>query len=161
MTTGDIIITVIGSLLVIVGIVGSVLPVLPGQVFSWVALLLLRFTSEPSFTTRFLVIWALITAGVTFLDYVVPMWGTKKFGGTKAGVWGAGIGVIAGIFLFPPVGLIVGPFLGAVTGELINGAKGNDALKAGLGSFLGFVAGTLMKLVISVIMGYYFVVNAF
>jgi uncharacterized protein YqgC (DUF456 family) len=159
--TLDVILIIIGSVLVLVGIIGCILPVLPGQILSWIALLLLQFTSEPPFSTRFIVIWALVTAGVTFLDYVVPLWGTKKLGGTKAGVWGAGIGVIAGIFLFPPIGLIVGPFLGAVTGELINGTKGNDALKAGLGSFLGFVAGTLMKLAISVIMGYYFVVNAF
>jgi uncharacterized protein YqgC (DUF456 family) len=159
--TLDIILIIIGSVLVLVGIIGCILPVLPGQIFSWIALLLLQFTSEPPFSTRFIVIWALVTAGVTLLDYVVPMWGTKKFGGTKAGVWGAGVGVIAGIFLFPPAGLIVGPFLGAVTGELINGAKGNDALKAGLGSFLGFLAGTLMKLAISLIMGYYFVINAF
>jgi uncharacterized protein YqgC (DUF456 family) len=159
--TLDVILIIIGSVLVLVGIIGCILPVLPGQILSWIALLLLQFTSEPPFSTRFVVIWALVTAGVTFLDYIVPLWGTKKLGGTKAGVWGAGIGVIAGIFLFPPIGLIVGPFLGAVTGELINGTKGNDALKAGLGSFLGFVAGTLMKLAISVIMGYYFVVNAF
>jgi len=159
--TLDIILIVVGSILVLAGIIGCILPVLPGQILSCIALLLLQFTSEPPFSTRFLVIWALITAGVTLLDYVVPMWGTKKFGGTKAGVWGAGIGVVAGIFLFPPAGLIVGPFFGAVAGELIKGAKGNDALKAGLGSFLGFVAGTLMKLAISVIMGYYFVVNAF
>jgi uncharacterized protein YqgC (DUF456 family) len=159
--TLDVVLIIIGSILVLVGIIGCILPVLPGQILSWIALLLLQFTSEPPFSTRFIVIWALVTAGVTFLDYVVPLWGTKKLGGTKAGVWGAGIGVIAGIFLFPPIGLIVGPFLGAVTGELINGTKGNDALKAGLGSFLGFVAGTLMKLAISVIMGYYFVVNAF
>ena len=123
--------------------------------------MLLQFGSDPPFTARFIVIWALITAGVTFLDYIVPLWGTKKLGGTKAGIWGAGIGVVAGIFIFPPIGLIIGPFLGAVIGELINGATGNNALKAGLGSFLGFIAGTLMKLTISIIMGYYFVVNAF
>ncbi len=159
--TLDVILIIIGSVLVFIGIIGCILPVLPGQILSWIALLLLQFTSEPPFTAKFIVIWALVTTGVTLLDYIVPMWGTKKFGGTRAGVWGAGIGVVAGIFLFPPIGLIVGPFLGAVIGELINGAKGNDALKAGLGSFLGFIAGTFMKLAISLIMGYYFVVNAF
>ncbi len=66
-----------------------------------------------------------------------------------------------GIFFFPPIGLIVGPFVGAFVGELIAGKDKNVAFRSGLGSFLGFVAGTMMKLVVSFIMGYYFIINAF
>jgi len=103
------------------------------------------------------VLLAFITAAVTFLDYVVPIWGTKKFGGSKKGVWGATIGLILGIPFFPPFGLIIGPFVGAFVGELIAGKDTNTALKSGFGSFLGFLAGALMKLGISIFMGYHFI----
>ena len=151
----------IGSILLIVGIVGCILPVLPGQVLSWGSLLILQLLSEPPFTAKFIVIWALITTGVTLMDYYVPIWGTKKLGGSKTGIWGATLGLLIGIFFFPPFGLIIGPFIGAYVGELIAGKNSQVAFKSGLGSFLGFVAGTMMKLAISIIMGYYFVINAF
>ncbi|MEZ5082442.1 MAG: DUF456 domain-containing protein [Bacteroidales bacterium] len=151
----------IGLILLIVGIVGCILPILPGQVLSWGSLLILQLMSEPPFTAKFIVIWALITGGVTLLDYYVPIWGTKKLGGSKTGVWGATAGLLIGIFFFPPFGLIIGPFVGAFVGELIAGKNSNEAFKSGFGSFLGFVAGTMMKLAISIIMGYYFVIGAF
>lgn len=151
----------LGVILILVGIVGCVLPILPGQILSWGSLLMLQLTSEPPFTSDFIVMWALITAGVTLLDYYVPIWGTKKLGGSKKGIWGATFGLFIGIFFFPPVGLIVGPFIGAFVGELIAGKDTNVAFKSGLGSFIGFVAGTMMKLGISFVMGYYFFINAF
>ncbi|MCF8369290.1 MAG: DUF456 domain-containing protein [Bacteroidales bacterium] len=157
----DLLWIIIGMILLIVGIIGCVLPVIPGQVLSWGSLLILQLTSPPPFTARFIVIWALITAAVTVLDYYVPIWGTKKLGGSKRGIWGATLGLVIGIFFFPPFGLIIGPFLGAYLGELTAGKSSNVAFKSGLGSFLGFVAGTMMKLAISFIMGYYFIVNAF
>jgi uncharacterized protein YqgC (DUF456 family) len=157
----DLIWVVVGLVVLVIGIIFSVLPVIPGQVLSWGSLLILQLTSHPPFNARFLAIWALITAGVTLLDYFVPIWGTKKLGGSKMGIWGATIGLILGIFFFPPFGLIIGPFLGAFLGELVGGKDSKTALKSGFGSFLGFVAGTMMKLAISIIMGYYFVINAF
>jgi len=156
----DILWIVLGSILLLVGIIGCVLPVLPGQVLSWASLLMLQFASEPPFTTKFIVIWALITAAVTALDYYVPIWGTKKMGGSRMGMWGATIGLILGIFFFPPIGLIVGPFIGAFVGELVAGKNSDVAFRSGLGSFLGFVTGTLMKLGVSFIMGYYFIIAA-
>jgi uncharacterized protein YqgC (DUF456 family) len=151
----------IGVVLLVVGIIGCVLPVIPGQILAWGSLLILQLTSPPPFTANFIVIWALITAAVTLLDYYVPIWGTKKLGGSKKGMWGATIGLVIGIFFFPPFGLIVGPFVGAFVGELAAGKNTNVAFKSGIGSFLGFIAGTMMKLVISLIMGYYFIINAF
>lgn len=157
----DILWIVIGSILLIVGIIGCILPILPGQILSWGSLLILQLQKDPPFTAKFIFVWALITAGVTLLDYYVPIWGTKKLGGSKSGMWGAAVGLVIGIFFFPPFGLIIGPFLGAVIGELITGKNSQIAFRSGLGSFLGFVAGTMMKLVISFIMGYYFVIHAF
>lgn len=155
----DIIWIVTGAILMIIGILGCILPIIPGPPIAYGALLIQQLKKEPPFDARFLTIWALVTVGVTVLDYVVPVWGTKKLGGTKKGMWGATIGLIIGIFFFPPLGLIIGPFIGAFVGELLAGKDSNTALKSGFGSFLGFVAGTLMKLVVSVIMAYYLVVS--
>ena len=157
----DILWIVIGMILLVVGIIGCIIPILPGQILSWGSLLILQLQKDPPFTAKFIFVWALITAGVTLLDYFVPIWGTKKLGGSKTGMWGATIGLIFGIFFFPPLGLIIGPFIGAVVGELVAGKDRQIAFRSGLGSFLGFIAGTMMKLVISFIMGYYFIIHAF
>lgn len=153
----DTLLIIIGILLLVLGIAGSFIPVLPGPPLSYFSLLLLQFTSFHPFTARFLVIWAVVTVGIVVLDYLVPVYGTKVFGGTKKGQWGAVIGVFAGIFFLPPVGIIVGPFLGALVGELLAGKQSGDAFKAAFGSFLGFLAGTVMKLVLSLIFVYFFI----
>ncbi len=152
----DYILISIGILLLLLGIAGAVLPVLPGPPMSYVALLLLHFTSKYQFPTRFLVIWAVVTVVVVLLDYLVPAWGTKKFGGSKRGIWGSILGLIAGLVLFPPFGIIIGPFLGAVIGELTAGKNSHEAVKSGFGSFVGFLAGTLLKLIASGMMTWYF-----
>ncbi|MBL7138085.1 MAG: DUF456 domain-containing protein [Bacteroidales bacterium] len=153
----DTILIIIGIIFLILGIAGSFIPVLPGPPLSYLSLLLLQFTSYHPFTARFLVIWAIVTAAIVALDYVVPAYGTKVFGGTKKGQWGAVIGVFVGIFFLPPIGIIVGPFLGALVGEMLAGKQSGKAFKAAFGSFLGFLAGTFMKLALSLIFVYYFI----
>lgn len=145
-----------GAILIILGIAGCVLPVLPGPPISYVGLLLLHFTDKYQFTNEFLLIWALVTIAVTLLDYYIPIWGAKKFGASKPGIWGSVIGMILGLLFFPPWGIILGPFAGAVVGELIVGKKSGEALKAGFGSFVGFLGGTLLKLIASGMMAWYF-----
>lgn len=157
----DILWIIIGVIFLLIGIIGCIVPIIPGPILSYISLLILQLKEEPPFTARFLTIWALITIAVTILDYIVPVYGTKKLGGTKKGIWGATIGLFLGIFFFPPFGIIIGPFLGAFIGELIAGKDSKIALKSGFGSFLGFVAGTLMKLIISVIIAYHFFVSIF
>lgn len=147
----------LGILFLILGILGGVLPVLPGPPLSYVALLLLHFTDKYQFSSKFLIIWAVATIVVYLLDYIIPAWGTKKFGGSKRGVWGSMIGLLIGLFLFPPFGIIIGPFAGAVIGEITGGKDNKTALKAGLGSFIGFLAGTMLKLIVSGMMVWYFV----
>jgi hypothetical protein len=153
----DYILVILGGILMIVGILGCILPVLPGPPISYVGLLLLHFTKFAQFTYTFLLIWACVTIFVTVLDYVVPIWGTKKFGGSKSGMWGAGIGLVIGIFFLPPIGIIVGPFAGAVIGEALTGKNAAHSFRAGFGSFLGLLAGVGMKLAASIIMTYYFI----
>ena len=150
---------VLGASFIIVGILGCLLPVLPGPPISYAGMLLLQLTDNPPFESKTLVIWFLVAAGVTLLDYVVPVWGTRKYGGTRKGVWGSVIGLVVGIFFFPPIGIIVGPFAGAVIGEMLAGKQSNDAFRAGFGSFVGLLAGTLLKLIASAWMGYLFFTN--
>ena len=155
--TLDIILTLLGALLVILGIVGCVLPVLPGVVLSYAGILCLHFTSYVQFSVAFLIAWAIVVVIVEVLDYFVPIWGTKTFGGGKKGSVGCTIGILLGIFLIPPWGLIIFPFVGAVVGELIDQKEMSAALKAGVGAFVGFVAGTLMQLVVAIILAFLFV----
>ncbi|HSO88018.1 MAG TPA: DUF456 domain-containing protein [Draconibacterium sp.] len=145
-----------GIILMIIGILGCVLPLLPGPPLNYMGILLLHFTEEFQFTNRFLLIWAIITIVVFALDYIIPVWGTKKFGGSKQGIWGSVIGLVAGLFFFPPFGIIIGPFVGAVIGELISGKDSGAALKSGFGSFVGFLTGTILKLIASGMMTWYF-----
>ena len=146
----------LGVLFIISGILGCVLPVIPGPPLSYVGLLLLHFTERYQFSTRFLIIWAVITVVIYALDYIIPAWGTKRFGGSKRGVWGSVIGLVVGLFFFPPFGIIIGPFAGAVIGELTSGKDSGSALKSGFGSFVGFLTGTLLKLITSGMMTWYF-----
>jgi uncharacterized protein YqgC (DUF456 family) len=153
----DYVLLVLGIILMLVGVLGCILPIIPGPPLSFGGLLLLHFTKFAEYTTNFLVLFAILAVVVTILDYFVPIWGTRRFGGTKYGSWGATIGVVMGLFLFPPLGIIIFPFIGAVVGETIKGAEFNSALRSGFGSFLGFLLGTGLKLITSLIMLYYFV----
>jgi uncharacterized protein YqgC (DUF456 family) len=153
----DIALIIIGSILLLAGLVGCLLPVLPGPPLAYVSLLILQFTDKEPFSVNFLVIWAVVTTIIVLADYYIPIWGTKRFGGTKGGTWGATIGLVLGLFLFPPFGIIIGPFAGAYIGELINGQDNNLALRSAVGSFIGFLAGTVMKLGIVIVMGFYFI----
>ncbi|MFA9392047.1 MAG: DUF456 domain-containing protein [Prolixibacteraceae bacterium] len=153
----DILLIVFAIIFLLLGLVGCILPVLPGPPLAYVALLLLNFTSKHQFTSKFLIIWAIIAIVVTILDNMIPIWGTKKFGGSKKAVWGSLVGLLVGLFIFPPFGIIIGPFAGAVIGELMEGKNTSEALRSGFGAFMGFLGGTLLKIVsVSLIIYYFF-----
>ena len=148
----DYILLSIGLICMIVGILGSFLPVLPGPPISWVGLLLLFSTDAVPMDYWLLGITLFIAIGVAVLDYVIPAQGTKRFGGSKYGIWGTNIGLIVGIFAPIPFGFIIGPFVGAFVGELIyNSTDTNRAFKAATGSFIGFLASTFMKFIVFVV----------
>ncbi|HDH05880.1 MAG TPA: DUF456 domain-containing protein [Nitrospirae bacterium] len=157
----DTVLIFIGGACLAAGIIGCVLPVLPGPVLSYAGLLILQFSSIHPFTATFLIIYAILVALAAALDYVIPIYGTKKFEGSKYGMWGSAVGLVLGMIFFFPFGIILGPVLGAFTGELINGKTKDKALKSALGSFLGFLAGTAMKLILSLSMVYYFVASIY
>lgn len=149
----DLILLTLGLLCCLFGILGSFIPVLPGPPFSWLGLLLLHFTEAIPFNTWFIGITGLIALAVTLLDYWIPVLGTKKFGGSKSGIIGTVIGLIFAL-VFPVLGLagiLIWPFIGALVGELVNNANHQKALYAAFGSFVGFLAGTLLKFLLSII----------
>lgn len=142
---------IVGFICMITGIIGSFLPVLPGPTVSWVGILLLYLCPTIAYNYWVLGITLLIAVVIAILDYVIPAKGTKRFGGSKYGIWGTNIGLIVGLF-FPPLGFIIGPFLGALLGELLFDSKDhNRALKAATGSLLGFLAGTFIKFMVTIV----------
>jgi len=143
----------------VIGIVGSLLPVLPGPPISYIGLILLQLTSKHPFSSRFLIIYGILTVFVFVIDYVIPVYGTKKLQGSKYGIWGSAIGLIIGILFFLPFGIIVGPILGAFLGELVTGKDIARAMKSAIGSLVGFLAGTAIKLVLSITMAYYYIIS--
>lgn len=152
----DVFLLVMGCLLMFLGIIGCIIPALPGPPISYLGLLLMHFTSRVELSSGFLITWAVITFIVTILDYIIPAWGTKKSGGSRYGVWGSILGLIVGIF-FGPIGIIAGPFVGAVLGELVSGKRGKETLKAGFGSFLGFMSAVVLKLIASGFMLFFYI----
>tara|TARA_R110000868_G_scaffold9349_6_gene46788 strand:- start:16146 stop:16661 length:516 start_codon:yes stop_codon:yes gene_type:complete len=149
----DIALLIFGFICMLIGIIGSFLPVLPGPPISWIGLLLLFLTSAIPQDWWFLGITLAIALFVFAMDYVIPAIGTKKFGGSKAGMIGTTVGLIVAI-VFPILGIfgiVIWPFVGAYVGEIMNRANKKTALKAAFGSFLGFLTGTFLKFMVAIV----------
>ena len=155
----DIVLLVLGALLIMVGLAGSFLPVIPGPLTSWFGLLSLHNTSKITQDWSFLGWTLAIALFIMVFDYLIPIWGTKAMGGTKAGAVGSTIGLVVGLF-FPPFGIIFGPFVGALAGELSKNPNRKIALKAAFGSFLGFLSGVVLKFTVSFVYLLFFVTAA-
>lgn len=152
----DIFLILLSGIFLIIGSLGCILPVLPGAPLSYLGILLLHCSTKAEFSTEFLILWAIVVIIVQVLDYYIPIWGTKKFGGSRYGVWGSTIGMVFGIF-FGPLGIIAGPFIGAFIGELLAGKNSKIAIKSAFGSFVGFILGTISKLIVAGMLIYYYV----
>jgi len=152
----DIFWLILGGLFILAGIIGCIVPLLPGPPLSYIGFLVLQLKSDPPFSTQFLLSWAVVVIVVTLLDYFVPAYGTKKLGGSKYGIWGCTLGLFIGIWM-GPLGIILGPFLGALAGELIGNKSSNQAFKSAVGSFVGFLFSTLLKLITCFVMAWYFI----
>ncbi|MFD1614628.1 DUF456 domain-containing protein [Gelatiniphilus marinus] len=147
----DIILIIIAALIMLLGIIGSFLPVLPGPLTSWIGLLILHFTDAVPMDKWFLLITLVIAVLIWVLDYIIPAIGTKRFGGTRSGMIGTTLGLIVGLIAPIPGGIIIGPFVGALIGELLNNADSKTAFKAALGSFIGFLTSTFIKFIVAII----------
>lgn len=146
----ELVLVIIAIILTLAGLAGCVLPAIPGPPLNFIGLLLLQWAWQP-FSTITLVALGIITIIVLVLDYMIPVWGAKIFGATRYGIWGSIIGMLAGIFL-TPIGMIMGLLLGAIIGDMLAGKKPLEALKSGAGTFLGTMAGMLVKLIVAGIM---------
>lgn len=145
-----IVLIILGLLFAVIGLIGCILPIIPGPPLSFFALIILSYAKnwEP-FSTIFLIIMAGLTIVVTILDYVVPAIEAKRYGASKLGVWGSIIGMLFGLFIFPPWGMLIGAITGALAGELAGGKKGKKALRAGWGVFVGNTMSIGLKLAFS------------
>ena len=154
MTVLIIIVLLIAVLLSLTGIVGAIVPALPGPPLSFASLLTVYFTCPGTISTELLIWMLVLTIIVSVLDYVAPIWLTKVGGGSKAAIWGSTLGLIAGLF-FMPIGLIVGPLAGAFFGEMTNNSSLGKATRVALMSFVSFLLTTGAKLVLSALMTFY------
>ena len=133
----------------IIGLAGSILPALPGAPLSFAGLVLLCFCDGADISSTSIWVSAIFLAIVSVLDYVAPIWLTNASGGSKQATRGSIAGLIAGLFFFPPWGLVIGPFIGAFVGELMTHATTGKALKVAMMSLVGFVLTTGMKIIYS------------
>ena len=153
----DLLFELLGLFFVILGIIGSFLPVLPGPITGWIGLFLLHQSSRIDNNTNFLTITFIIALAVFLLDYIIPALGTKKFGGSKKGVIGSTVGLLVGLIFLGPFGIIIGPFTGAYLGERLNKTPDKQALKAAFGSLVGFLSGVFLKFSVASIFCYHFI----
>lgn len=155
----ELVLVIIALLLMILGILGSFLPVLPGPLTSWAGLLVLHFTEGVEMSHTFLIITFVVAMLIYVLDYIIPAIGTKRFGGSRAGMIGTTLGLIIGLLSPIPFGIIIGPFVGALVGEMIHRNDIDKALKAAFGSFLGFIASTFLKFIVAIVYFGFFIVK--
>ena len=158
----NVVLIIIGLILAIAGMVGCILPIIPGPILSFCALMLLSWIKNwQIFSQTFLIVMGVLTALLIMLDYVAPAWGAKKYGASRRGLWGSAIGMIIGIFFIPPWGMIVGAFIGALVGELASGKSSRKALRAGWGILIGNVLGIGLKLAFTAVVLFYYIKEMF
>ena len=147
----DFIIIIIVILLLLIGLIGCIIPALPGPPISFSGLLLFHFFTSYNLEEDTLWLLAAVVVAITFLDYWLQVYGVKKFGGGKKAINGTILGLVLGLLLFPPFGLIIGPFLGAFLGAKMEAKEDtNRAIKIAMGALAGFFGGTVLKFVVSI-----------
>ena len=158
----DILLIIICSILIIVGLIGILLPFLPGLAFVLLGVLIYAFkTGFETISVATVIVFSIITLLFALLDFLAPLLGAKKYKASKLGIIGALVGTFLGVVIFGPVGIILGPFLGALAGELFSGKEKNQALSSAFGTVLGFLFGALLKLVFGLVMFGFFIVSLF
>lgn len=143
----DIFLIILAGIFIVISIIGSIVPGLPGPPIGMIGVILLHITDKVDISLTTLIVCAVLTILVSILDYYLPIYSTKKFGGSKFAVRGSIIGMVVG-FLFTPIGVILGTFLGAVIGELLNGSDMVNSLQIGSVTFLGTILGLGIKLML-------------
>jgi len=157
----DIFLLVIGAIFVLAGMIGAIVPGLPGPVLSYGAILLLHFVKGDVFSSTFLVVWGALVLFSQIVDYLFPILGAKFWGVSKKGIWGSIIGMLIGMFILPPIGMILGTFVGAVIGEIIGEQKNKKAIQAGLVIFMANLASLFFQFVVASVLAVYYFAKVF
>ncbi|MBL6649233.1 MAG: DUF456 domain-containing protein [Flavobacteriaceae bacterium] len=143
----DIFLIIIGLIFCIIGLIGSFTPIIPGPITSWIGLLIIHFSDFIPFDYKFLLITFFIASFIFIIDLILPVLGLKKMGGTKSGLIGASLGLLIGLFIGGLFGLILGSFFGAFSGEYFQKNEIKKSLKPAIGTFVGILTGTIVKLI--------------
>ncbi len=151
-----IVVTLLGILLIISAFIGCVIPAIPGPPLGYLAIILLKLVDSSTFSSDFLLLLGIITIFIFVLDYLLPIWGAKIYNASKKGIWFSIIGMIIGIFFFPPFGMIIGLLIGAIIGELLSGKAKSEALKVGFASFIFSLLAIFIKIVLVGVIAFYF-----
>jgi uncharacterized protein YqgC (DUF456 family) len=154
----DTFLIVLAGFFLLIGLIGCVVSKLPGTILCYLGIVILQYSTIAEFSVHFFIKWGVLVIAVQGLDYFIPNWGNRKFGGSKKGVWGSLIGMFAGMY-FGPVGIISGAIAGAFIGELFAGKESNTAIHHAISSFTFFIFGTISQLIIAGILIYYYVDN--
>ncbi len=150
MNTVAVIITIV---LILVGIAGTFVPILPGIPLIFVAIAAYGwYDGFQVITASYLAVLAGLALLSLFVDYLATYLGAKHFDSSKVGMWGAVLGGVAGIFIIPPLGLLICPWLGAILGELLQGHDLKKALRSGFGAVIGLFSGIVVKVIVGVAM---------
>ncbi len=153
---------VIGLVLNLIGIIGIIVPALPGVILNYLGLILLYLArGRIEFGVNILIVFGILTVSVTLLDYIFPLLGAKKYGASRMGIWGAVIGMIIGMIFFPPFGIIFGLLIGAFLGELTAGKEHSQALRSSFATFLGSITSMVVKLILAIVMTVFYIVHLF
>ena len=147
----DLLLIIISTVLIILGIIGSFMPILPGPLTSWLGLFILNLISSVEIDNTLLIITFIIATTIFILDSLIPIYGSKYFGATKYGIIGASIGLVIGIIAPIPFGILIGPILGALIGELLFNNDLKKSIKSSIGVLIGFVASSFIKFVTSIV----------
>jgi uncharacterized protein YqgC (DUF456 family) len=150
----------IGAVLVVLGIIGSVFPGIPGPVLSYAGIVILFLVKGSEIAS----IWHMIAFGILLIflllaDYMAPILGARLAGSGKKGIYGAIIGAVIGIFFIPPMGIFIGALVGAFIGEYSSGKRLVESLKAGLGIILSSVVILAAQIVYSVAAAIYYLLK--
>ncbi len=147
----ELILFIISFVFLVLGLIGAIIPILPGPLLTYLAFLIIYLFTDTEFNSIELITYTVLAFTISFSDYFLQFFGVKKFGGGKNAVYGTIIGIIFGLF-FAPIGLIVGPFTGAFIGALVDNKTDTEAVKIAFGSLIGFLFGTILKLIFSIYM---------
>ena len=142
-----ILLLIFGFAALLIGMAGCVLPVIPGPLVAFLSLVIMDLAKDwQAFPMTFLLVMGIIALLLSLLlDYLVSLAGARKYGASRAGLWGSVIGMLIGVIFFPPLGIFLGALVGAVVAEVLVGKKTGQAMRVGWGIFLGNMVGIVIK----------------